>query len=158
MYVAACRAKNGSENTPPAYIARFFKAALQALYPGCMPATNPPSRRPSSPEPAEGAGTGQADRPRDATAPSINLFAQVQSAVRRPFHLRNPACPVADLSLNSQPALHEEVLADLPLDALAQDLTYWDSLNSVQASSSWAWLDQALNSAIDAAGAPAGGF
>ncbi|BGP25147.1 hypothetical protein JCM10295v2_004067 [Rhodotorula toruloides] len=143
VYAAACRAKNGSEDSPPAFIARFFKAALQALHPACLPATGPPSRRMSSPEPAQNPEVGIVNQQQPGETggvrqghPAVNPFEQLQNA----------------------PLLQEDLLADLPLDALAQDLTYWDSLNSVQASSSWAWLDQALNCAIDGGGGGERGF
>ncbi|BGP08619.1 Protein priB [Rhodotorula toruloides] len=143
VYAAASRSKNGSEDSPPAFIARFFRAALQALHPGCIPATGPPSRRMSSPEPAQDAEMGPVNQQQQGEAGGPGQA----SAVVNPFD-----------QLQNAPLLQEDLLADLPLDALAQDLTYWDSLNSVQALSSWAWLDQALNSALDGAGAGEGGF
>ncbi|BGP32612.1 hypothetical protein JCM10296v2_004393 [Rhodotorula toruloides] len=143
VYAAASRSKNGSEDSPPTFIARFFKAALQALHPGCIPATGPPSRRMSSPEPAQDAEMGPVNQQQQGEAGGSGQA----STVVNPFD-----------QLQSAPLQQEDLLADLPLDALAQDLTYWDSLNSVQASSSWAWLDQALDSALDAGGGGEGGF
>lgn len=99
---------------------------------------------------------GEAGGPGQASA-VVNPFDQLQNAVR-PSASEKRFCVDTDTPAFPQPLLQEDLLADLPLDALAQDLTYWDSLNSVQALSSWAWLDQALNSALDGAGAGEGGF
>ncbi|GAA5845726.1 hypothetical protein JCM9279_006086 [Rhodotorula babjevae] len=104
IYVAASRAKEGSEDSAPAFIARFYKAVLHAL--GGAP-TRPPSPRSSAQH-----GMG---------ALGVNPFEQLDG-------------------------LSSEIFTGL--DSLVEDLnrdnTYWDSLNSAQTNSSWAWLDSML--------------
>lgn len=48
VYVAASRAKEGSEDSAPAFIARFYKAVLHAICPAGAPPTRPPSPRSSA--------------------------------------------------------------------------------------------------------------
>ncbi|GAA5894054.1 hypothetical protein JCM8208_002334 [Rhodotorula glutinis] len=105
IYVAASRAKEGSEDSAPAFIARLYRAVLHALHPAGVPPT-----RPASPGSSAQQGTG-----------GLGVFQQLDG-------------------------LQSEIWTGL--DSLVEDLQrdnqYWDSLNSAQTNSSWAWLDSML--------------
>ncbi|GAA5945842.1 hypothetical protein JCM3775_001903 [Rhodotorula graminis] len=116
IYVAASRAKEGNEDSAPAFIARLYKAVLRALHPAGVPPTRPAS-------PGSSAQQGES---------ALGVFQQLDG-------------------------LQSEIWTGL--DSLVADLNrdnqYWDSLNSAQTNSSWAWLDSMLlQPPQDGAGAP----